>query len=754
MSLKNIKANKKSKLETKFNLKRFFSKKSNKVFSIIATGVILFSAILGFGFWSVLNDNNKEARADGIIRKVAPGEQIQINYWYANVYGADQGDTKANLQIDLGNVFKIDRIYDVFDTSGDGDLENETEYDLCMDDIIQVGTIRRRFFYTPRSAEQVFQDSSAECAPGKTTNVLEPVVLPQAEQFPASSGKEGGINFGRVTVIATLRPDVFSVENAATGSNFTFGDDLQGDNNQWAYSIFRTQAGSADTTESKEGMRFQLVGHFVNPADVTNVVCKDEEGNDQILVGDTAVCTFQLDPLPEGQYYAIPTDFEVQISDADESVDYNSCRILDNNTPNVRIECDNIPTEGATPNPEAPVNLTSNGETEEVGTVDLYINLIPLDPTHLVDGGLIPGQTFAEATNLSCEDALANTTTNCTGTLPAGYTAPEDGVLKLNVEGQPQVECVFAENNVDFTCNNLPVGSEITTAGNLKDIQAAIDDSEPVNTGEQINISLNPITPENLVDGGLIPGQTFAEATGLECVSSLGEDVIYATDYVDCSGQLPEGYGAPEGYLELNVEGQDGVICVFDGPNFTCNNMPAGDQVGQDIPIQASINESTPTDTGETIDVEELPPAPKVIVTEINWAGSSASNQDQWIELKNIGDTEVSLNNFIIKGIGNNAQPDIKIGGNDEANFSSGLYNEVDKSFNTLNNSVGQCLNKTIAPGQYFLISASRNTFANTLINVQIDCYFNSQADMDIDRNGQIIAIYSNRNILLDKVEF
>jgi hypothetical protein len=433
------------------------------------------------------------------------------------------------------------------------------------------------------------------------------------------------------------------------------------------------------------------------------------------------------------------------------------------------------------------INYINAPEKAVTGIFDVVINVNQIDPnnqqknilrngfefvlselnsTHLQPGGLINGKTFAEATGLNCLDALAGTTTTCTGTLPKGYTSPTNGKLKLNVDGQSQVECTFTNpgaSGASFTCVNMPVGNQTTTAGNLKDIQAAVDNlplndpgSNKVNTGEQININSNPIKPENLVNGGLINGKTFAEATNLQCNSSKGvNETIYVNETIICQGTLPEGYEGPTtGQLVLNVQGQTGAICTFTGRNFVCENIPAGNTPGEDLNIQASINGSTPVNTGETVDVEEIIPDPELVITEVHWAGTSASQGDKWIELKNVGSAPINLNDFVIKGIGIAARPDIKLSSNFGINFSSGTYNSSTKVFNNLNQFAGVCLNKVIQPGEYFLISASRNTFTDTLLNGVPDCFFNTQSNMGLGNGGAKIEIYSNQGVLLDEVDF
>jgi hypothetical protein len=239
------------------------------------------------------------------------------------------------------------------------------------------------------------------------------------------------------------------------------------------------------------------------------------------------------------------------------------------------------------------------------------VSIIPITPTNLTPGGMIPSQTFDQATNLTCQSpAQVNSTTSCNGTLPASFIAPSTP-LKLNLQGQTSVTCTFASNQKTFTCINMPSGSNSGTFP----VQASIGTSTPTNTGENVEILADPvnpipvipITPTNLATGGLIPGQTFDQATNLTC-----QEPVTVGGTSTCSGSLPNGFTAPAtGSLALNVQGQSPVNCIFaaNGKDFTCSNMPVGNTAGQ-FPIQSQVNGSTPTNTGEVVTVATDPTDP------------------------------------------------------------------------------------------------------------------------------------------------
>ncbi len=46
-------------------------------------------------------------------------------------------------------------------------------------------------------------------------------------------------------------------------------------------------------------------------------------------------------------------------------------------------------------------------------------------------------------------------------------------------------------------------------------------------------------------------------------------------------------------------------------------------------------------------------PTPEIVFSELNWAGSSISASDEWVELHNTTDRALVLNNYIILGAAN-----------------------------------------------------------------------------------------------------
>lgn len=355
------------------SFRKFIQKQRNSLF-LLFTVFGLSMALLAGLFFNLNQNNIDQAQASDYNREVAPGERFEITFWYGNESGQDQGDTVANIEIRLGTTLEIEKIYEVFDTAGDGDFENENKYEICKDfmknmPLTSANPLRKRMFYLPRSANNLNACSGTTFNSGTE---FDSTVLPQGD-FRTKQ------HFGKIVFEVRLREDVLEMNNlAATSGDGTYqvGDLLNVDNFQGGY--VRFQAG----VEGRES-----------------------------------------DIVPSEGYYAIkigePTEPEKQ----------------------------------------------------------------PLVQAHLPNGGLTTGQSFAQATNLNCSQAIAGQKIQCTGSLPEGYIAPTTGNLRLNVENQPQAVCDFSSER-NFTCNNMEVGQET----GQKKIQAAIENGNREDTGKTIQV--------------------------------------------------------------------------------------------------------------------------------------------------------------------------------------------------------------------------------------------------------------------------
>ena len=124
---------------------------------------------------------------------------------------------------------------------------------------------------------------------------------------------------------------------------------------------------------------------------------------------------------------------------------------------------------------------------------------------------------------------------------------------------------------------------------------------------------------------------------------------------------------------------------------------------------------------------EEIPNQNQsLILSEINWAGSSASGNDQWIEIHNYGVEDINLNNFIVEGIGNSTNPNLTLNANN-------------------------CNNLNIKAGEYFIISKFNFNNSQTLLNIAPDCVF---SNLEIDKNGENMFLKNSLGQLVDEISF
>lgn len=146
---------------------------------------------------------------------------------------------------------------------------------------------------------------------------------------------------------------------------------------------------------------------------------------------------------------------------------------------------------------------------------------------------------------------------------------------------------------------------------------------------------------------------------------------------------------------------------------------------GDYIVATATDFDGNTSEFSDAIEVQAANVIENVAFSEINWAGSSVSENDQWIELYNYGTETQDLTNLVLKGLGNTATPDL-----------------------TLTNA--ECTNLNLAPNEYFLISKYDKTDSNTLLNIQSDCVF---SDLELNTAGESLILSSNGSDI-DTVDF
>lgn len=454
------------------SFQKFIQNRRNLLFTSFIVIVLTVTALAG-SFIGINYFFQEEAFAH-YNREVSPGESFEITFWYGNEAGRDEGDSIANIEIWLGTTLEIQRIYEVFDTTGDGNHENEQKFELCQDFLRPVpltNPLRRRMFYLPRSANDPNNCSGTTLANG---NEYGPIILPQGN-FSTRT------NFGKIVFEVKLREDILDIMNlAATSDDGTYqvGDLLNTDNFQGGFVRFKAGVlGRESDIVPSEGFYTIKIGEPLEAEDeylthenmdraIENLSCTPEI----ITPNGSITCEGSL---AEG-YRAPEENLELSLEDGGSRV----CEFRESG-----FTCSDIiagPSEGVK-NIRARVGDRIPQNTGE--TVLVQASKVPITQENLVNGGLIAGQDFATATNLNCGDAIAGQETQCTGTLPGNYIAPESGKLKLNIENQDQVECSFV-SDTNFFCNNMPVGEE----SGRKKVQAAIGSETPTDTGRTIEV--------------------------------------------------------------------------------------------------------------------------------------------------------------------------------------------------------------------------------------------------------------------------
>lgn len=111
---------------------------------------------------------------------------------------------------------------------------------------------------------------------------------------------------------------------------------------------------------------------------------------------------------------------------------------------------------------------------------------------------------------------------------------------------------------------------------------------------------------------------------------------------------------------------------------------------------------------------------PDVVINEIMWSGNNTHNStvDEWIELKNTTNTQISLNGWMIEGAGNNTSP--------IATISAGI----------------------IPPNGYFLISHFDKTSTSSILDTAPDYLFPA---ISLDNDGEQLTLKKPDGTIIDK---
>jgi hypothetical protein len=523
--------------------KKILKSKRNKIFALVFTSLALVVAVAVSFFSSSLssfnNSNLNQAFASDVNKEAFPGERFEISFFYGNEAGQDQGDTVANMEIRLGTTLEIEKIYDVFDTNGDGNFDNETKYEICKEymapmPLNSTNPLRRRMFYLPRSANNASQCSGTVFTSGTQYGNI---TLPQGNS-------ETGVNFGKVVFQVRLKENILSMPNLATSENYQIGDLLNNDNFQGGYVKF--QAGvrnrESDIVPSEGSYSIKIIEARQQDRPLT-------QSNMQDAI-ESIVCT----PKTVAQNQSINCqgslntgytqpggNFELSIPGGGSSV----CQFQGKN-----FTCNNI-NVGQTEGSKTVQGKVGNGTPQnmrETINVEAQRRATPITDANLNNGGLVSGQDFATATQLNCTQAIAGGQIQCTGKLPNGFKSPETGQLKLNVEGQAPVVCTFS-NDVDFVCNNMPVGTET----GQKKIQATTSNQPPKDTGKVIQAEPNTggqvlLLPDTSIS--FTPNKNNPAVYGKQ---DLLVNINHTANITDCAIKVRE-YGTNNNWTTLQTQ--------------------------------------------------------------------------------------------------------------------------------------------------------------------------------------------------------
>jgi predicted outer membrane repeat protein len=141
------------------------------------------------------------------------------------------------------------------------------------------------------------------------------------------------------------------------------------------------------------------------------------------------------------------------------------------------------------------------------------------------------------------------------------------------------------------------------------------------------------------------------------------------------------------------------------------------------VSVTASDNDLATGVDSFNLDISDSDPAitsGDILITEINWIGSSASSNDEWIELYNNTDSELDLTGLVVTNLGTSGSPDI-----------------------VLNNS--DCSNLSIAANSYFVISKRGLNSDQSILNVTPDCVIsgisvlNAGEDLSLEYSSTVI---------------
>lgn len=202
--------------------------------------------------------------------------------------------------------------------------------------------------------------------------------------------------------------------------------------------------------------------------------------------------------------------------------------------------------------------------------------------------------------------------------------------------------------------------------------------------------SINPVFPPCPEGGGIVK-EFYPEGwhwiLGIEG-NQFGADKVFNigdNNFIQCYFPPNGTEGIQTNWFAANNLTQEDIDdFVSQGWTFVTEGYAWG------LPVQFYLakNQSFTFTSPPTSSPPSSSPGPgDVVINEINWAGSSLSTADEWIELKNTSAVDIDISGWVVENLGNSTSPNITIdSGVIPANgyFLISNYNEISSKINVI----------------------------------------------------------------------
>jgi alpha-tubulin suppressor-like RCC1 family protein len=269
----------------------------------------------------------------------------------------------------------------------------------------------------------------------------------------------------------------------------------------------------------------------------------------------TTSCTITL----TGSNVSIPNGFVLGIGD---SIPAGTCSLTGNTG-----TCSNVPTGSQA---GSQIVFAKAGIDPKIDTGERALI------TKILDNTDIP--TLGSISNISCSPTPApiNGVVTCTGSVPS-YLIPPTGDIKVNIEGQSQITCIFSGQT--YTCANVPTGGN----SGVKKIFIALSANPAVDSGKTITIADKIITNTDLAS----IGTNTANDSFISLICD-NDNIVTVSTITSCIGTLKDGWSIPN-YLKLGINVNPTGNCTQSGRLVVCSNIPVSSTPGDNLPIKAQI---------------------------------------------------------------------------------------------------------------------------------------------------------------------